>query len=186
LRERHHLQASFHTLTALGRDLRFGARQLLRNPVLTCVGITSLALGIGANTAIFTVANAVLLDSLPVEAPGQLRMLTWVSGHEQLVTPVWGDIWSNESGGLTSTAFSYPVFEELRARKDSVQDFIAFKDVSLTATVDGQSDMINGELISGSGFHIHSFVSFRPGKSCRLAESTHSFSSRFLRYEQHL
>lgn len=152
LRERHHRQASFYTFTVLWRDLRFGARQLLRNPVLTCVGITSLALGIGANTAIFSVANAVLFDTLPVEAPGQLRMLTWVSGHEQLVPPVWGDIWSNESGELTSNAFSYPVFEELRAKKDVVQDFIAFKDVSLTATVDGQSDMINGELITGSGF----------------------------------
>ena len=152
LRERHHLQASFHTLTVLWRDLRFGARQLLRNPVLTCVGITSLALGIGANTAIFSVANAVLFDTLPVEAPGHLRMLTWVSGHELPVPPVWGDVWSNESGWLTSNAFSYPVFEELRARKDVVQDFIAFKDVSLTATVDGQSDMINGELITGSGF----------------------------------
>ena len=151
LRERHHGQASFYILTAFWRDLRFGGRQLLRNPVLTFVGISSLALGIGANTAIFSVANAVLFDALPVDAPGQLRMLTWVSGHERPVPPVWGDMWSNESGGLTSNAFSYPVFEELRARKDAVQDFIAFKDVLLTATVDGRSDMINGELITGAG-----------------------------------
>src|SRR5215475_1386834 len=47
LRERHYAQASFGTLTVLWRDLRFGARQLLRNPILTCIGITSLALGIG-------------------------------------------------------------------------------------------------------------------------------------------
>jgi len=53
LRERHYAQASFVTLTNLWRDLRFGARQLVRNPVLTCIGITSLALGIGANTAVF-------------------------------------------------------------------------------------------------------------------------------------
>src|SRR5579859_26584 len=151
LRERHYAQASFVTLTILWRDLRFGARQLLRNPVLPCVGITSLALGIGANTAVFMAAKAVLFDSLPVDAPNQLRMLTWVSGHELPVPPVWGDLWSNESGGLSSNAFSYPVFEELRAKKDSVQDFIAFKDVPLTATVDGQSDMINGELITGNG-----------------------------------
>jgi predicted permease len=153
LRERHYAQACFGTLTILWRDLRFGARQLLRNPVLTCIGITSLALGIGANTAVFMAAKAVLLDSLPVDAPDQLRMLTWVSGHEQPVPPVWGDLWSNESGGLTSNAFSYPVFEALRARRDAAQDFIAFKDVPLTATVDGQSDMINAELITGAGFH---------------------------------
>ena len=53
LRERHYAQASFVTLTIFWRDLRFGARQLLRNPILTCIGITSLALGIGANTAVF-------------------------------------------------------------------------------------------------------------------------------------
>ena len=152
LRERHHAQASFRTLTILWRDLRFGARQLLRNPVLTCIGISSLALGIGANTAVFTAAKAVLFDTLPVDAPDQLRMLTWVSGREQPVPPVWGDVSSNESSGLTSNAFSYPVFEELRAKKDAVLDFIAFKDVSLTATVDGQPDMINGELITGEGF----------------------------------
>lgn len=151
LRERHYAQASFVTLTVLWRDLRLGTRQLLRNPVLTCIGITSLALGIGANTAVFTAAKAVLFDSLPVDAPGQLRILTWVSGHDLPVPPVWGDVWSNQSGGLTSNAFSYPVFEELRAKRDVVQDFIAFKDVPLTATVDGQSDVINGELITGTG-----------------------------------
>ena len=151
LRERYHVQASFQTLTVFWRDLRFGTRQLLRNPVLTCIAIGSLALGIGANTAVLMAAKAVLLDSLPVDAPDQLRILTWVSGHERPVPPVWGDVWSNESGGLTSNAFSYPVFQELRAKRDAVQDFIAFKDVPLTATVHGQSDMISGELITGTG-----------------------------------
>lgn len=76
LRERYHVQASFHTLTVFWRDLRFGTRQLLRNPVLSCIAISSLALGIGANTPVFMAAKAVLLDSLPVDAPDQLRILT--------------------------------------------------------------------------------------------------------------
>ena len=171
LRERHYAEASFPTLTDLWRDLRFGARQLLRNPILTCIGITSLALGIGANTAVFTAAKAVLFDSLPVDAPDQLRMLTWVSGHERPVPPVWGDVWSNESGGLTSNAFSYPVFEELRAKRDAVQDFIAFKDVPLTATVDGQSDMINGELITGTGLQSLG-IKAALGRTLTLADDT--------------
>jgi hypothetical protein len=171
LRERHYAQASFVTLTILSRDLRFGARQLLRNPVLTCIGITSLALGIGANTAVFMAATAVLFDSLPVDAPDQLRMLTWVSGHEQPVPPVWGDLWSNKSGGLTSNAFSYPVFEELRAKRDAAQDFIAFKDVPLTATVDGQSDMINAELITGTGFQSLG-IKAAFGRTLTLADDT--------------
>jgi predicted permease len=171
LRERHYAEASFPTLTDLWRDLRFGARQLLRNPILTCIGITSLALGIGANTAVFTAAKAVLFDSLPVDAPDQLRMLTWVSGHERPVPPVWGDVWSDESGGLTSNAFSYPVFEELRAKRDAVQDFIAFKDVPLTATVDGQSDMINGELITGTGLQSLG-IKAALGRTLTLADDT--------------
>ncbi|HEX8812564.1 MAG TPA: permease prefix domain 1-containing protein, partial [Terracidiphilus sp.] len=82
LREHHHEQRTFPVFTTLLRDLHFGLRQLQRNPVLTCVAIASLALGIGANTAIFTAAKRVLFDTLPVASPHQLKMLTWISGHE--------------------------------------------------------------------------------------------------------
>lgn len=152
LRERHHEQRTFSLLAAFMRDLRFSLRQLQRNPMLTCVAIASLALGIGANSAIFAAAKLVLFDTLPVSSPHELRMLTWVSGHEEPVPPVWGDVGPNEAGGLTGDAFSYPVFEELRKRTDAVQALIAFKDVPMAATIDGQADMINGELISGSAF----------------------------------
>ena len=83
--------------------------------------------GIGANTAIFTIAKKVLLDSLPVKNPHELRLLTWVSGHQQPVPPVWGDVGATEEGGLRSTAFSYPVLEELRKKTDVFADLIAFK-----------------------------------------------------------
>jgi len=136
----------------IGRDLRFGARQLRRSPSLTIIAVVSLALGIGANTAIFTVAKTVLLDSLPVNKPGELRLLTWVSGHEQPVPPVWGDVSSTEGGGLRSTAFSYPVLEQLRKRTDVFQDLIAFKDIQLTVTVDGTPELAAGEMVSGETF----------------------------------
>jgi hypothetical protein len=152
LRQSHHEQRIFSTLVTLWRDLRFGLRQLRRNPILTCVAITSLALGIGANTAVFTAAKRVLFDTLPVSSPDQLRMLTWVSGHEQPVPPVWGDVGPNETGGLTGNAFSYPLLEEMRKRTDAVQALIAFKDAAMTATIDGHSEMINGELITGNAF----------------------------------
>lgn len=152
LRERHHEQRTFHLFATLTRDLRFGLRQLLRNPLLTCVAILSLALGIGANTAIFTAAKRVLFDTLPVASPHQLRMLTWVSGPEQVVPPVWGDVGPNDAGGLTSNAFSYPVLEEMRKRTDAVESIVAFKDAPMTATIDGHAEMLSGELISGNGF----------------------------------
>lgn len=152
LRERHHEQRTFPMFSMLLRDLHFGLRQLQRNPILTCVGIASLALGIGANTAIFTAAKRVLFDTLPVTSPHQLRMLTWVSGHQQAVPPVWGDVGPNDAGGLTGNAFSYPVLEEMRKRADAVEALIAFKDAPMTATIDGHAEMINGELISGNAF----------------------------------
>src|SRR6266567_178643 len=92
LSERHHEQRTFSILITLMRDLRFGLRQLQRNPILTCVAIASLTLGIGANTAIFAAAKRVLLDTLPVSRPNELRMLTWISGPERPVPPVWGDV----------------------------------------------------------------------------------------------
>jgi predicted permease len=152
LRERHREQRTFSIFATLSRDLRFGLRQLQRNPVLTCVAIASLALGIGANTAIFTAAKRVLFDTLPVASPHQLRMLTWVSGHELPVPPVWGDVGPNDAGGLTSNSFSYPVLEEMRKRGDAVESLIAFKDAAMTVTIDGHAEMISGELISGNAF----------------------------------
>lgn len=152
LRERHYTESTFSFLTTLWRDIRFGARQLQRNPLLTFVGVASLALGVGANTAIFAGAKRVLFDTLPVSQPHELRLLTWVSGREQPVPPVWGDVSSNDRGGLTSNAFSYPVLQEMRKRVDAVQDFIAFKDVSMTATIDGHPEIAGVEMISGDAF----------------------------------
>jgi predicted permease len=152
LAERWRETRSFLSPAALWRDVRFGARQLQRNPLLTTVAITSLALGIGANTAIFTVAKKVLLDTLPVERPRELRMLTWRSGHERPMPPVWGDVSSTEDGGLTSNAFSYPVLESLRKRTDAFADLIAFKDITMTASADGHAEAVAAEMISGNAF----------------------------------
>ncbi len=116
-------------LETLWQDVRYGWRMLRRSPAFTVVAVVSLGLGIGANTAIFTVAKKALYDTLPVAKPHELRMLTWVSGHEQVVPPVWGDVSGTESGGLRSNAFSYPVLEALRKQTDAYADLFAFKNV---------------------------------------------------------
>ena len=82
-------------LEHLLQDLRFGARLLARSPAFTLVAVLSLAIGIGANSAIFSVLNAVVLRALPVENPGELVVLE--SSH----------------GDSTSQRFSYPLVEDL-------------------------------------------------------------------------
>jgi predicted permease len=136
----------------LGADLRYGARILRRSPGFTAIAVVSLALGIGANTAIFSVAKKVMFDTLAVSRPHELRMMTWVSGHERPVPPVWGDVWPTENGGLVSNSFSYPVVEEVRKRTDVIADLIAFKDVQMTATIDGAPELVTSEMVSGNAF----------------------------------
>src|SRR4030088_1325525 len=84
-------------------DLKFAFRQLLKNPGFTAVAVLTLALGIGANTAIFTVVNALLLKMLPVTEPRELV----VGGDRTFV--------NTRSGGTPRTDFfSYPLYKELR------------------------------------------------------------------------
>src|SRR6266481_5162136 len=84
------------TLTAVPQDMRYGLRMLRRTPVLTAVVVLSLALGIGANTAIFSLLDAVVLKMLPVKDPQQLVFLT-----------------HGMPGGM-APVFSYPAFQQIR------------------------------------------------------------------------
>ena len=82
------------------RDLRYACRGLLRAPLFTIVALVSIALGIGANTAIFTLVDQVLLRQLPVRAPEQLVLFTQVGPH-----------FGNNRGG---NATSFPMYEDFR------------------------------------------------------------------------
>ncbi len=95
-------------------DLRYALRILRKSPGFTAVAVGSLALGIGANTAIFTVAQHMLLDRLNVPNPEQLRMFYLSQPRDGVVNEMWG-WWDDLPGGEhITTSFTYPVYEQLR------------------------------------------------------------------------
>ena len=136
-------------------DLRYALRMLAKSPGFTAVAVGSLALGIGANTAIFTLAKQVLLDRLSVPHPEQLILFHWVVPQQvtvvnTVVNHVWGDF-EIVGNNATGNSFPYPIYQQLRAHNQQLQDLFAFKDAGrLTVTVDGQADMVQSELVSGN------------------------------------
>jgi putative ABC transport system permease protein len=116
---------------SLRQDLRYGLRGLLKSPGFAAVAILSLALGIGANTTIFSVLNAVLLRQLPVPAPEQLVLIS-----------------------TNNLSFSYPVYRELRDHARSFQGLIAFRTLPMSLSVNGATERITGAIVSGNYFSI--------------------------------
>jgi predicted permease len=141
-------------LDELRADLRYATRMLRRSPGFTAVAVASLALGIGANTIIFTLAKGVLLDRLAVPQPNQLRLLSIVYGKQSPIHGFWGNFYKTPDGQTSTTSFSYPVYQLLRQQNTAhpvLEDLFAFKDIgSLTATIDGHADVITSQLVSGN------------------------------------
>jgi predicted permease len=140
-------------LDELRADLRYATRLLRDAPAFTSVAILSLALGIGANTAIFSLLHSVMWKALPVSAPEELRQLSWVSGPRLVMESTWGNLSPTLNGGRTSTSFSYPVFQQLRKQTRQLGGLFAFKPITrMTAVIDGQAELVGGELVSGDYF----------------------------------
>jgi predicted permease len=136
----------------LGADLRYAARRLRRSPGFTCVAAVSLALAIGANTTIFSVAKRLLLDRLNVPQAEQLRLFHWVGDKHVAITNMWG-MPDAASGGMGGTSFSYPGYEQMRRDNHVLEDLFAFKNLPrMNATIDGTAQIVRGELVSGNYF----------------------------------
>ncbi len=134
----------------LWQDLLFGARMLLKQPGFTLIAVITLALGIGANTTIFSLADAVLLKPLPVTRPDELVLFKWVSGPKRMAGGVQGIRTDTATGLSSSTSFSYAAFEQFRAQHQTLTDVFACAPFwQLNVNLDGEAEIASGQLISG-------------------------------------
>src|ERR1039458_3046014 len=142
-------------MKSLLQDIRFGLRMLRKSPGFTAVAIITLALGIGANTAIFSLINAIMLRSLPVKDPEQLVELNWVSRGSPVFhnSYNWGgclvDPTTNPESGCS---FAYPLFEQVRAQRSLFSGVFAFVPRPLTMNFGGRISQIDGLYTSGDFF----------------------------------
>jgi predicted permease len=138
--------------SVLGRDVRFGLRMLRKNPGFTAVAVLSLALGIGANTAIFTLIDAVLLRMLPVKNPQELVSLN-IGEQETAQGTGRGSGFPRWTDGNSATAFSYTSFARMRERSDVFSSVFAFKRAGrLNTQVDGNAELAAGQLVTANYF----------------------------------
>ena len=134
-------------LDRLVQDLRFGLRSLRQSPGFAVTAILTLALGVGANTAVFSVMNAVLLRSLPVADPGRLVYLRTTNPPQRT-----GTIDTEET-------FSYPVYDSLRRQNQGLSPVIAYVPLSTSKVSvrygaqpeEAEGDMVSGAFFSGLG-----------------------------------
>jgi predicted permease len=144
IREQTHLAWGWEWLESFLQDVTYGLRSLLRSPALTAVALLSLALGIGANTAIFSFLDAVLLRSLPVQQPSQLVVLG--DGIDNGIS----DAWAN------TDLYSYPFYRDLQKNNSVFSSpasiFSSINDVYGLVSGRDRNEPMKVQLVSGTYF----------------------------------
>jgi hypothetical protein len=138
------------------QDVRYAARTMLKNPAFAILAALSLALGIGANTAIYSLMDAVMMRWLPVRDPGSLALLQWHSKggeDDSVVQGVSGHFDDDPKLGLVAGIFPYPAFEEVRKSTNVFSALFAYHPSrKLTVMIGGEAEVASGEYVSGDFF----------------------------------
>lgn len=168
-------------------DIRYGLRQLRSTPTFTIVAVLTLAIGIGANMAVFSQVNAVMLKRLPVRHPEELKQLEWTSAKRGFATRAGSD-WFRTAARDTSEYFSYPAYRYLRDHARSFSDLVCFTYGAVNARVSGRAESVSVQLVSGNYFRTLGVDTIlgrpmmpdddRPGAEVSVAVVSHGFWQR--------
>ena len=151
---------SWVLLEQLAQDVRYGLRAMRKNALFTALAALSLALGIGANTAIYSFMDAILLRALPVSDPGSLVTMQWQSrppnpaASDQFVMHSMDGSTYDDRSGVTAAIFPFPAFEHLQEASAAVLSslFAHKKAGGVTVRIQGQAELAQGEYVSGDFF----------------------------------
>ena len=144
-------------LEQLAQDCRYGLRTIAANKAFSMLAILSLALGIGANTAIYSFMDSLLLRSLPVSDPESLAVLNWganPTGRDFVMRGMSGSTWSDSKWKEIAGIFPFPAFELFRTNSAAVFSsvFAYYPTRKVNVMVKGQAEQASGEFVSGDYF----------------------------------
>jgi macrolide transport system ATP-binding/permease protein len=142
----------------LSQDCRYAFRTMAANKMFSALAILSLALGIGANTAIYSFMDSLLMRSLPVSEPESLAVLNWHTKwdrRDSVVRGMSGSTWGDVASGSTSGIFPFAAFELLQKNSGAIFSsvFAYYPTRKVNVLVKGQAEQASGEFVSGGYFN---------------------------------
>ena len=132
-------------MNKLAQDIRYALRQLRRSPGFTITVVVTLALGIGANAAVFTLFDQALLRMLPVQKPKELVRFAWTGGFSGSMSSF---------GGGSDNYFSYPMYKDLRDKNGVFSGIIASDKTQVGISWHNQAENENAEVVTGNYFDL--------------------------------
>jgi predicted permease len=139
-------------MQTLWQDLRYGARMLMKQKGVTAVAVLSLALGVGANTALFSVVDAMLLKRLPVKDPHRLALFQFYYTPGKFSVGSYDGLSKDDpaTGQVRMTSFPPVGYQRMREQQGALSHLFAFFALSLNVVASGQADVANGQIASGN------------------------------------